>query len=115
MCEDFSFLQAILVSLVEKYVPIVPVRSGPPWAVRAPPALARERSQAWRLYKQVRRAEGRNSAIALESLRTYSELNRDYRNFSINSRRKYESDLLNRPDNHKLFHAYVTAHRDLVR
>ena len=101
------FLQSVLLSLIDKFVPLMPVRSGPPWAMRAPPALARERSEAWLAYKRVRGAEGRNSASALERLHIFSELNRHYRKFSIDSRKKYECYLLKWPDNRKLFHAYV--------
>ena len=105
--EDFSYLQSVLLSLIDKFIPLMPVRSGPPWAVRVPPALTQLRSEAWHVYKQVRRAEGRNSAGALERLHIYKELNWNYRHFSVDSRKKYESDLLNRPDSRKLFHAYV--------
>ena len=74
-----------------------------------PPALAQERSEAWFAYKRARRAEGRNSAAAFERLYTFKGLNRTYRNFSINSQKRYKSNLLSRPDNRKLFHSYVRS------
>ena len=77
----------------------MPVSSGPPWAVRVPSTLAQEQLEAWLAYKQARRAEGRNSAAALGRLNTFKGLNRTYRNFSIDSQEKYESNLLSRPDN----------------
>lgn len=104
---DFSLLQSTVSSLIDKFVPMRPARSGPPWAVKAPAALVRERSEAWQSYKLVRSEQGRNSAAALEKMRVFNELNWNYRNFSIQCRKKYEADLLNRQDNRKLFHAYV--------
>jgi hypothetical protein len=52
------------------------------------PALAQERSEAWLAYNRARRAEGRNSAVALERLYTFKGMNRTYRNFSIDSQKK---------------------------
>ena len=74
-------------SLIDMYIPLVPVRSGTPWAVKTLTALARGRSKAWHEFKRVRRAEGRNSAVAPERLDAYGELNRNYKNFAMDSRK----------------------------
>ena len=42
VCDNFLFLRSVLMSLIDNYVPLIPVSSGPPWAVRVPPALAQE-------------------------------------------------------------------------
>lgn len=70
----------------------------PPWAVRA--AHVRDRRYGM---LQIRSGECCSPAIAFEGLYTYNELDRNYIHFSIVVRNKFESNLLTRPDNRKLF------------
>ena len=106
-CADFSFLQSIVTSLVDKYVPVAGHRNGPPWSLKPPTRLIKQRATAWQTYKRVRREEGRNSDAAHESLNVFHEVNAVYRNYSLVSRRNYELELIGRPDNRKLFHSYI--------
>lgn len=61
-CEFYIFFSPFL-SLIEKFITLMPVGSGSLWAVRTRPALACERSGAWHAYEQIRRVDGPNSAV----------------------------------------------------
>lgn len=42
VCEDFLFLKSVLLFLIDKFIPSMPIHSGRPWAVKAPLAIAQE-------------------------------------------------------------------------
>jgi len=105
--EDYNFLTSVLQRLVGRYVPLKPHQSDPPWKVKPPRALIRQRQEAWHHYKAVRRAYGRNDARAGYALNAFQILNGDYRNYAVTSRARYEEELIYKADSRKLFHAYI--------
>ena len=54
-CDDFSFLQSTLLSLVDRYVPVAKSKPQPPWTLKPPVQLTMQRAETWQTYKRVRR------------------------------------------------------------
>ena len=78
-CESFERFVSIVTDLATEYVPSKPPSTGrisPPWRVRPPGALTRQRRDAWHDYKTARSRSGRRSSAAAEAFAVFSLLNR---------------------------------------
>ena len=85
-------------------------KSQVPWKVSPPSGLIRQRQQAWQCYKSVRIRLGRRSGTALEAYSTFSDLNRQCRNYAVKSQAKYEHGLIDAwRENPKLLHRYIRS------
>ena len=105
----YNRLKEILEPLIDRYVPLA--RAASHIKIRhPPPSLKRERSRAWRSYKNLRRLYGRSSVHASQALTVYNDLNDRYRRFFTHSQITFEHSLVsNFTEFPKRFHAYVRS------
>ena len=105
----YSRLKEILDPLINRYVPLA---KGPthPKICHPPPSLKRERSRAWKSYKNLRGLYGRSSQCAAHALAIYSDLNDHYRRFFVHKQIAFERSLVSSlAEFPKRFHAYVRS------
>ena len=105
--ENYNYMLSVLDHLVERYVPMRRIDVDPPWKMKPPRELIRQRQSAWHEYKEARSLYGRNDDRSQHLLTMFHQLNIRYRNFSTTSRATYEEELIHRQDSRKLFHAYI--------
>ena len=107
--ECYEGFLRILESSVKRHVPKSNVGSYvPPWLREPPRSLSRSRSQLWANYKNIRASYGRRDSRSQAALESFMEVNRCFRNYSIEQRVDYEtritSSISSAP---KLFHSYI--------
>jgi hypothetical protein len=107
--DSYNFLLSVLQPLVERFVPEKLPSTLPPWNIKVPADLLQRRGASWANYKVIRQQHGRGSAPASAALNEFNQLNYTYRNFVLTSRIRYETNLLERVDLRKLFHAYIRS------
>ena len=105
----FGRLKDILSPLISSYVPLFSDRVAPNRHL-PPPWMKRDRSRAWKFYKDTRNTYGRHSAIAVQALAVFDVINSRYRNFFSDSQMRYEQSLLeNFRECPKRFHTYIRS------
>ena len=114
-CQSFERFAFIVTDLATDCVPSkspTPPRTSPPWRVRPPGDLVRQRQEAWREYKAVRCRLGRRSRAASEAFAAFSRVNRQCLNFSTRSQSDYENKLVEDwKEAPKLLHSYVRCRK----
>ena len=109
--QSFDMLSAILSQLVNMLVPQKPSQKQElrlHWATRPPRSLIEHHQKAWNDFKAVRQHLGRCSSEAVSALSGFSKLNKQFRNFSVQSLGSYESRLLHDSKGKpKLIHSHI--------
>ena len=106
--DSYEVFLSIIMQLVNHYVPVSSGDPSPPWSVRPPRVLGRDRSNAWRHYKYLRSIHGRSDDRTLLAMDEFRQANSRYRNFVIHSRCEYEKQLMDRyAECPRLFHSYI--------
>jgi hypothetical protein len=106
--DKYIFLQTMLLSLIERFVPQRRGAPSQPWSARPSQELLRQRSQAWESFKLARRMYGRNEARTVDAYHSFVRFNNECRNCEVVNRSKYEAELIDQLKDHpKLFHSYI--------
>ena len=103
----YKFLSTIS-TLAERLIPVRNTRPLPRWLAPAPSNLMQERTQAWKRYKSLRAALGRQHDQCQNALDIFTNLNFRYRHYTYLVRISYEEELIRDLDNApRLFHSYI--------
>ena len=109
--ESFNVLSGHLTRLIQTFVPEKSSHSQgakQPRATRPPTSLIESRQRAWTKFKAVRQSLGRHSSVTASALSDFTRLNKQFRNFAVQSQALYESKLINDSrENPKLIHSHI--------
>ena len=107
----FKKFQAILLDLINAYIPVKPIKPSKAKAYFNPPkTLLKMKQQRWAQFKHLRKRSGRNSAEALNAFHNFTPAQVEYRNYSLNSQIEYEESMSDQlSDNPKLLHSYIIS------
>ena len=105
----YDRLCQIINQLVDKFVPCrKPKKSGLPWLRRMSSELIKQKTTAWKKYKNQRNLFGRTACQALQALFEFRQLNENLKNHTYLLQVEYEENLISqRSTKPKLFHSYI--------